>query len=75
MGENSYVEILVNGQPQRKTVTTGLSNDTTIEIIEGLQEGDNVITQTVSNGTTQGSTGQSQNPQSGAMRGMYRMMR
>jgi len=71
---NSYVEILVNNQPQRQTVTTGSSNDTMIEIIEGLEEGDSIITQTVSNGGSgQSSTSQNQNS-SGGMQ-MMRMIR
>ncbi|EKD24079.1 MAG: hypothetical protein ACD_81C00114G0006 [uncultured bacterium] len=41
--------------PQRKTVTIGISNDTMTEIVSGLQEGDQIITRTItsSNTTTQ----------------------
>jgi HlyD family secretion protein len=46
-GGSSYVQVLVNGSPVRKTVQTGLSNDTDTEIISGLSEGENVITQTI----------------------------
>jgi len=56
-----YVEILVDGQPQRKIVTTGISNDTMIEIITGLSEGEQVITQTINSGSQTGSV---QNTQS-----------
>jgi len=49
-GNKSYVEILVNNQPQRQPVTIGISNDTMIEIISGIEEGDKVITQTITNG-------------------------
>jgi len=70
-GENSYVEILVDGQPQQKTVTTGMSNDTMIEITSGLEEGEKIITQTINNGTSQ-----SQSPQGGQPEGnVFRMMR
>lgn len=79
MGDNSYVEVLANGQPQRKTVVTGSSNDTMIEIISGLEEGENVISQTISNSAAQNKTsagggmpgGQQTNP----MQQMQRMMR
>lgn len=37
--------------PTRKEVTTGISNDTDIEIVSGLSEGDQVVTRTI-NGTT-----------------------
>ncbi len=72
MGNSSYVEILINGQPQRQTVTTGSSNDTMIEIVDGLSEGDQVITQTITN-NSQDNTSQNQGPQN--MGGVYRMMR
>lgn len=50
--DNSYVEVLVNGSPQNKNVTTGSSNDTMIEIIDGIAEGEEVITQTIKSGGT-----------------------
>lgn len=43
-----YVEILVSGSPQVRAVETGLSNDIMTEITSGLNEGDRVITQTIS---------------------------
>lgn len=43
----SYVEILVNNQPQKKNITTGISNDTMMEIVDGLTEGEMIITQTI----------------------------
>jgi RND family efflux transporter MFP subunit len=55
-GEISSAEVLVNGQPIRKTVVTGLSNDTMIEITEGLLEGDEVVTQTVTSKNTTSAT-------------------
>jgi RND family efflux transporter MFP subunit len=44
--------------PRRQTVTTGLSNDTVMEITSGLKEGDQVIIKTISSTavTTQTST-------------------
>ncbi len=67
----SYVETLVNNQPQRKTVTTGSSNDTMIEIIDGLQENERIITQTISASSSSTQSNSNQN----VMGGMGRMMR
>jgi len=33
--------------PRQQNVTTGLSNDTMTEIVDGLKEGDNVVTRTI----------------------------
>ncbi len=76
MGTGSYVEILVDGQPQRKTVTAGLSSDTMIEIVEGLEEGEKIITQTTSSNSG-GSSSPSQNSQNGSsgFGGEFRMLR
>ena len=68
---SSFVEILVNGTPQRTAVTTGSSSDTMIEITDGLAEGDSVVTQTVSSASTTQSSGQ----QGGAMQGVFQMVR
>lgn len=46
-GETSYVEIMENNTPRRQTVEVGLSNDTSTEIVSGINEGDSVITQTI----------------------------
>jgi len=74
MGNGNYVEVLVNGQPQRKTVIIGLSNDTMIEIIEGLAEGDEIITQTISSGSSQAS--QTEQRSTGGFGGAsFRMLR
>ena len=51
-GNYSYVEILENGQPQAVLVTVGSSNDTMVEITSGLSEGQEIITQTISNSQT-----------------------
>ena len=61
-GAGSYVEVLVDGQPQRKTVTVGSASDTMIEITGGLEEGGEIITQTINNGA---SAAASQNTSSG----------
>lgn len=50
---NSYVEILAeDGSAKRKQVEIGISDDTLTEIISGLNEGDKVITKTVSGTNT-----------------------
>jgi HlyD family secretion protein len=53
-GQN-YVQKLVNGKLQNIPVETGLTSDTQIEIVSGVQEGDTVVTGTVS--TTNQTTG------------------
>ncbi|MEI7777037.1 MAG: efflux RND transporter periplasmic adaptor subunit [bacterium] len=45
--------------PVATVVQTGLSNDTETEIVSGLNEGDRVVTQTISSGTTKTTTAQS----------------
>lgn len=60
-GNTSYVEILVNGNPVQKNVTVGDSSDTSTEILTGLTENEEVITQTITSTTaTQGTTTGSQ---------------
>jgi len=46
-GTQKYVQVLVDGAPVQKNVEVGLSNDTDTEITSGLNEGDNVVTQTI----------------------------
>jgi|GEM_PF-5289219 len=46
-GTESYVEVLVNAAAQRKVVKTGITNDTSTEITEGLTTSDQVITFTL----------------------------
>jgi len=76
MGKNSYVEVLVDGQPQKKIVTVGTSNDIMVEITDGLVEGDKVITQTLnSNVTNQSSPTVNQDRQAGFGGGELRMLR
>jgi len=42
-GDFNFIEILVDNKPQRKKVVVGLNNDIMVEIIEGLNENDLVI--------------------------------
>ena len=46
-GTQAYVQVLKNGQPVRTNVVAGLANDTDTEITSGLNEGDEVVTQTI----------------------------
>ena len=60
-GATKYVQVLVNGVPQIKTVTVGLSNATSTQILSGINAGDKVVTQTISStsasaGTTTGAS-------------------
>jgi len=45
--------------PRQQTVETGLSNDSVTEVINGLKEGDKVVTQTITANTSQSQTQQS----------------
>lgn len=58
-GDTIYVELLGAGSdaPSRVIVQTGLSNDTMTEIINGLHEGDAVVTQTITQTQSQQNTG------------------
>jgi multidrug efflux pump subunit AcrA (membrane-fusion protein) len=47
----SYVEVLSADVPANKNVQIGLSNDTMTEITGGINEGDKVVTQTISAAT------------------------
>lgn len=52
----SYARISKNNQVQEVQVTTGLTSDTQTEIDSGLNEGDTVITGTISSTSSQGQT-------------------
>lgn len=62
----SYVEVLENDVPVRKSVETGLTSDTMTEILSGLTEGETIITNTLSSGTSSTSTGSSRGSFGGA---------
>lgn len=47
-GGRSFVRTMVDGKMTQVPVTTGLANDTVIEIVSGLKEGDTVVTSTTS---------------------------
>jgi HlyD family secretion protein len=52
------VYLLVNGEPQARSVTTGLSDGRVTEIVEGLKEGEVVILSAGGQGPGQGPRGQ-----------------
>ncbi len=58
-GDSSFVEVLVNGQPEVRQVTVGLSNDITTEVSGDIKEGEEVVTQTITAQTTAASSTQS----------------
>lgn len=51
----SYVQVMASGTPEKRVVTTGDSNDTQTEITSGLDEGETIITQTITTGGTSSS--------------------
>ncbi len=51
-GTSSVKVMGANGVPTTTQVTIGLSNSTMTEIVSGLNEGDNVVTQTIAKPTT-----------------------
>jgi len=68
-GDLYYVEVVSSTEdltqtPTKQSVEIGLSNDTTTEIINGLKEGDSVVTQTI----TANSTAQTQTQSSAGFR-------
>ncbi|MBS4913877.1 MAG: efflux RND transporter periplasmic adaptor subunit [Veillonella sp.] len=53
-----YVYVIKNGQPERTSVTTGITGDTTIQITKGLNEGDEIVVSgDVSTSTKKASSG------------------
>jgi RND family efflux transporter MFP subunit len=56
-GRKSYVEVLNSGTtPKQFTVEIGLANNTETEIVNGLNVGDKVVTQTINSSATNSST-------------------
>lgn len=48
-GKEASVQVLVNGKPEARPVIAGLSNNTYTEVIEGLSEGETVVTGSLQN--------------------------
>jgi len=78
-GGDDYVLVKTGETTMSKNVKIGISNDTMTEIVSGLNENDEVITQTINGGdspTTANSNGTNRSTnQSPNMQGMMRMMR
>ncbi|NCU27312.1 efflux RND transporter periplasmic adaptor subunit, partial [Candidatus Nomurabacteria bacterium] len=74
----SFVEVLNNGVPEKKTVETGITDDVTTEIKNGLSEGDKVVVSTTTGSSSKKSTTttttNSNNQQQGPSGGMDMMM-
>ncbi len=62
---SNYVEIMASGTPQMATITVGDSNDLMTEIISGLNEGDEIVVQTINSGVAATSAVSATNRQSG----------
>jgi macrolide-specific efflux system membrane fusion protein len=61
-GNRSFVQVMANGQPVERDVTTGLNDKVNIEIRSGLNEGDTVVLGAAAGGGTSDGGGQSQGP-------------
>jgi HlyD family secretion protein len=53
LGDEVAVEILQRGNPVRQPIVIGISNDSSTEVISGLEEGQEIITATSQSGGTQ----------------------
>ena len=42
-GRQSFVQVLVDGKPELKPVTTGVTGDNLTEILEGVEEGEQIV--------------------------------
>lgn len=57
-GEQAIQGVTSVTAPQRQAIEIGISNDTSTEIISGLEEGDQVISRTIKSNSTKQQTGQ-----------------
>jgi len=51
-GGTNYVEVLNGAMPEQKTVIVGASNSTDTEIVNGINVGDKVVTQTINSSSS-----------------------
>ena len=49
--EQKYVQVMVDGKPEKVAVQAGLSDDEHVEILSGLQEGDSIVLPAAKTGT------------------------
>lgn len=69
-----YVELMqASGEIRQQSIEIGISNDTSTEIVSGLQEGDMVVSSIISSGQTQ--TNQTQRTQQFQIPGIDTQMR
>lgn len=66
-GSQHYVQIIANGKPVNKFVEIGSTNGTDTEIVSGLTEGQEVVTQTINN-TPSNTTANSTRSATGSIR-------
>lgn len=69
-GSSNYVEVMKNGIPEKKMVETGLENNSKTEIKSGVNNGDTVITQTISGSSPSSTTDSTSSSSSKNNRGM-----
>jgi macrolide-specific efflux system membrane fusion protein len=60
-----YVEVLNGQTPERKSVQVGVSNNTDTEIVSGINAGENVVTQTITSGTSNATSNSNSRSSSG----------
>ena len=68
VNNQSTIQVMRNGEPITVTVEVGLSNDSQMEIISGLNEGDEVVTSTVTSTSSSSSSNNATSPFSGVGR-------
>jgi HlyD family secretion protein len=49
-GQNSFVQVLVDGKPEQKPVRVGITGGSNVEILDGLSEGETVVLPTAQGG-------------------------
>ena len=68
-GGNNYVQVLVDGKPEQRTVQIGASNNTDTEITNGLNVGDQVVVRTITNSSSSQATASGGAPAAGGAGG------
>jgi len=69
---NNNAGVVLNILPTQQEVTTGLSDDTSTEILSGLKEGDIIVTKTITSSTTK-TTSTSSTTNTSTQRGLLQM--
>ncbi len=63
----SYVQVLVNGQPQNHNVQVGISSDTDTQVSGDISEGDQVVIQTIASSAASSTSGSAAQRPSGSI--------